>query len=43
MANTPCSIRARVFALDKQGRLRAEIYDAIAEAVLGLGARLLAE
>ena len=34
---------ARVYALDKQGRLRAEIYDVNAEAVTGLGAALLAE
>ena len=34
---------ARVYALDKLGRLRAEIYDVNAEAVTGLGAALLAE
>jgi protein SCO1/2 len=34
---------ARVYALDKQGRLRAEIYDVNAEAVTGIGAALLAE
>jgi protein SCO1/2 len=34
---------ARVYALDKQGRLRAEIYDADAGAVAGIGAALLAE
>ena len=34
---------ARVYALDKQGRLRAEIYDVNAEAVTGIGTALLAE
>jgi protein SCO1/2 len=34
---------ARVYALDKQGRLRAEIYDVNAEAVTGIGVALLAE
>ena len=34
---------SRIFALDKQGRLRAEIYDASTEAVVGIGRALLAE
>jgi len=34
---------ARVYALDKQGRLRAEIYAVNADAVLGIGRALLAE
>jgi len=34
---------SRLFALDKQGRLRAEIYDASPEAVVGIGRALLAE
>ena len=34
---------SRLFALDKQGRLRAEIYDASTEAVVGIGRALLAE
>jgi protein SCO1/2 len=34
---------ARVYALDKQGRLRAELYDASAEATLGVARALLAE
>jgi protein SCO1/2 len=34
---------SRIFALDKQGRLRAEIYDASPEAVVGVGRALLAE
>jgi protein SCO1/2 len=34
---------SRVFALDKQGRLRAEIYDAAPEAVVGVARALLAE
>jgi protein SCO1/2 len=33
----------RVYALDKQGRLRAELYDVSAEAVAGIGRALLAE
>jgi protein SCO1/2 len=33
----------RVYALDKQGRLRAELYDASAEATLGVARALLAE
>jgi protein SCO1/2 len=33
----------RVYALDKQGRLRAELYDVDAEAVVGIGRALLAE
>ncbi len=33
----------RVYALDKQGRLRAEIYDASSEAVVGIARALLAE
>jgi protein SCO1 len=33
----------RVYALDKQGRLRAELYDVSREAVLGIGQALLAE
>jgi protein SCO1 len=33
----------RVYALDKQGRLRAELYDATAEAVVGIAGALLAE
>jgi protein SCO1/2 len=33
----------RLYALDKQGRLRAEFYDADAEAVVGIGRALLAE
>jgi protein SCO1/2 len=34
---------ARVYALDKQGRLRAELYEVNAETVLGIGRALLAE
>ena len=34
---------SRVFALDKLGRLRAELYDVSPEAVVGLGKALLAE
>ncbi|HEX6398166.1 MAG TPA: SCO family protein [Steroidobacteraceae bacterium] len=34
---------ARVYALDKQGRLRAELYDVNAESVVGIGRALLAE
>jgi protein SCO1/2 len=34
---------ARVYALDKQGRLRAEFYDVSSEAVIGIGRALLAE
>jgi protein SCO1/2 len=34
---------ARVFALDKHGRLRAELYDASPEAVVGIAKALLAE
>ena len=34
---------SRIFALDKQGRLRAEIYDASTDAVVGIGRALLAE
>jgi protein SCO1/2 len=34
---------ARVYALDKQGRLRAELYDVNAESVIGVGRALLAE
>ena len=34
---------SRLFALDKQGRLRAELYDASPEAVVGIGRALLAE
>ena len=34
---------SRLFALDRQGRLRAEIYDASPEAVVGIGRALLAE
>jgi protein SCO1/2 len=34
---------ARVYALDRQGRLRAEIYEVNAEAVTGISAALLAE
>ena len=34
---------SRLFALDKQGKLRAEIYDASTEAVVGIGRALLAE
>jgi protein SCO1 len=33
----------RVYALDKQGRLRAELYDASADATAGLARALLAE
>ena len=33
----------RVYALDKQGRLRAELYDASAEAMVGVARALLAE
>jgi protein SCO1/2 len=33
----------RVYALDKRGRLRAELFDASAEAVGGVGRALLAE
>jgi protein SCO1 len=33
----------RVYALDKQGRLRAELYDVSADAVVGIGRALLAE
>lgn len=33
----------RVYALDKQGRLRAELYDASAEATVGIAKALLAE
>ena len=33
----------RVYALDKQGRLRAELYDASAEAMVGIAKALLAE
>jgi len=34
---------SRVFALDKLGRLRAELYEASPEAVVGIGKALLAE
>jgi hypothetical protein len=34
---------SRVFALDKLGRLRAELYDASPEAVVGIATALLAE
>jgi protein SCO1/2 len=34
---------SRLFALDKQGKLRAELYDAPTEAVVGIGRALLAE
>jgi len=34
---------SRLFALDKQGRLRAEIYDASPEAIAGVAVALLAE
>jgi len=34
---------SRLYALDKQGRLRAEIYDAAPEAVVGIARALLAE
>jgi protein SCO1 len=34
---------ARVYALDRQGRLRAEFYDVSSEAVIGIGRALLAE
>jgi protein SCO1 len=34
---------ARVYALDKRGRLRAELYDVNAESVVGVGRALLAE
>ena len=34
---------SRIFALDKQGKLRAELYDASTEAVVGIGRALLAE
>jgi cytochrome oxidase Cu insertion factor (SCO1/SenC/PrrC family) len=34
---------SRLFALDKQGRLRAEIYDPSVDAVVGIGRALLAE
>jgi protein SCO1/2 len=34
---------SRVFALDRLGRLRAELYDASPEAVVGIGKALLAE
>lgn len=34
---------SRVYALDKQGRLRAELYDASAEATAGIARALLAE
>jgi len=34
---------SRLFALDKQGKLRAELYDASSEAVVGIGRALLAE
>jgi len=34
---------SRVYALDKQGRLRAELYDASAEATVGVARALLAE
>jgi protein SCO1/2 len=34
---------SRLFALDKQGRLRAELYDPSADAVVGIGRALLAE
>ena len=34
---------ARVYALDKRGRLRAELYEVNAEAVVGIGRALLAE
>ena len=34
---------SRVYALDKQGRLRAELYDASPEAIVGIGRALLAE
>ena len=34
---------SRLFALDKQGKLRAEIYDASTDAVVGIGRALLAE
>ncbi len=34
---------SRVFVLDKLGRVRAELYDASAEAVVGIGKALLAE
>lgn len=34
---------SRLFALDKRGRLRAEIYDAAPDAVIGIGRALLAE
>jgi protein SCO1/2 len=34
---------SRVYALDRQGRLRAELYDASAEATVGVARALLAE
>jgi protein SCO1/2 len=34
---------SRIFALDKQGRLRAEIYEASADAIVGIAQALLAE
>lgn len=34
---------SRIFALDKQGRLRAEIYEASPDAVIGIAQALLAE
>ena len=34
---------SRVYALDRQGRLRAEIYDASPEATVGIARALLAE